>query len=60
MQVESGCVSLPDQAQKVPGCKVHLGDRPIQITLNRAMGALTTLQKLRLAWCLLTSKDPIT
>ena len=48
------------QAQRVPGCKVHLGDRPIQITLNRAMGALTSFQKLRLAWCLLTSKDPIT
>ncbi|XP_022095909.1 traB domain-containing protein-like [Acanthaster planci] len=48
------------EAQKVPGCKVHLGDRPIQITLNRAMGALTIFQKLRLAWCLLTSKDPIT
>ncbi|XP_038061330.1 traB domain-containing protein-like [Patiria miniata] len=48
------------EAQKVPGCKVHLGDRPIQITLNRAMGALTIVQKLRLAWCLLTSKDPIT
>ncbi|XP_033646610.1 traB domain-containing protein-like isoform X1 [Asterias rubens] len=48
------------EAQKVPGCKVHLGDRPIQITLNRAMGALTSFQKLRLAWCLLTSKDPIT
>ncbi|XP_072027334.1 traB domain-containing protein-like [Amphiura filiformis] len=48
------------EAQKIPGCKVHLGDRPIQITLNRAMGALTPWQKLRLAWYLITSKDPIT
>jgi pheromone shutdown-related protein TraB len=48
------------EAMKVPGCKVHLGDRPINITLKRALAALGTLQKLRLGWNILTSKDSIT
>jgi len=47
------------QARKIPGCRVHLGDRPIGITLRRALGALTWYQKLRLAWYLITSKEPI-
>ncbi|XP_071492091.1 traB domain-containing protein-like [Diadema antillarum] len=48
------------EAHTVPGCKIHLGDRPIQITLKRAMASLSPWQKLRLAWYLLTSKEPIT
>jgi len=48
------------EAMKVPGCKVHLGDRPINITLKRALAALGPLQKLRLVWNILTSKDSIT
>lgn len=48
------------EAQLVPGCKIHLGDRPIQITLKRAMASLSPWQKLRLAWYLITSKEPIT
>lgn len=48
------------EAMKVPGCKVHLGDRPINITLKRALAALGPLQKLRLGWNILTSKDSIT
>eukprot|EP00057_Strongylocentrotus_purpuratus_P032516 XP_787913.2 PREDICTED: traB domain-containing protein [Strongylocentrotus purpuratus] len=48
------------EAQTVPGCKLHLGDRPIQITLKRAMASLSPWQKLKLAWYLITSKEPIT
>ena len=65
------------EAMKVPGCKVHLGDRPINITLKvifldllpdgnadfcqqRALAALGPVQKLRLGWNILTSKDSIT
>ena len=48
------------EAIKVPGCKVHLGDRPINITLKRALAALGPLQKLRLGWNILTNKDSIT
>ncbi|XP_071961496.1 traB domain-containing protein-like [Antedon mediterranea] len=48
------------EAQQIPGCKLNLGDRPIQITLNRAMAKLSVWQKMRLAWFMITSKDPIT
>ena len=45
------------QAQKVPGCQVVLGDRPVGITLKRAISSLSPWKKIRLAWSLLTSKD---
>ncbi|XP_023231893.1 traB domain-containing protein-like isoform X1 [Centruroides sculpturatus] len=47
------------EAKKVPGCLVQLGDRPIQITLQRALSSLSWWQKLRLAWYMLTCKEPI-
>lgn len=47
------------EARKTPGCQIHLGDRPIQVTLSRAMGALSIWQKMKLAWHLITTKDPI-
>ncbi|CAF4115558.1 unnamed protein product, partial [Rotaria sordida] len=48
------------EAQKVPGCNLVLGDRPVGITLKRAINSLSTWKKIRLAWSLLTSKDKIT
>jgi len=48
------------EAKKVPGCMVHLGDRPINITLKRALAALSPWQKMRLGWNILTSRDSIT
>ncbi|XP_048244639.1 traB domain-containing protein-like [Haliotis rufescens] len=47
------------ESRRVPGCRLQLGDRPIQITLKRALAALSLWQKIRLAWYLITSKDPI-
>lgn len=47
------------EARHVPGCRLHLGDRPIQITLKRALAALSVWQKFKLAWYLIFSKDPI-
>lgn len=47
------------EAEKVKGCLLHLGDRPLQITLQRALAALSIWQKLRLAWHMITAKDPI-
>nr|KAG5711365.1 hypothetical protein BaRGS_006062 [Batillaria attramentaria] len=47
------------EARHVPGCRLQLGDRPIQITLKRALGALSVWQKMKLAWYLITTKDPI-
>lgn len=48
------------EAKSVPGCMVHLGDRPISITLKRALSALSPWQKVRLGWNILTSRDSIT
>ncbi|CAG0882544.1 unnamed protein product [Darwinula stevensoni] len=47
------------EAKNVPHCIVQLGDRPIQITLQRALGSLGLRQKIKLAWHLITCKDPI-
>jgi len=48
------------QARLLPDCEVRLGDRPIQITISRALSALSIWKKLRLAYNLLTSKGTIT
>lgn len=48
------------EAKHIPGCLVHLGDRPIQITLKRALASLTCWQKVKLAFNLLTTKENIT
>ena len=48
------------EAQKLSGCIVQLGDRPINITLKRAIGSLGPWQKLKMAWNILTNNDPIT
>ena len=48
------------EAHSVPGCLVHLGDRPINITLKRALGSLSIWQKIKLGFNILTSKDSIT
>jgi len=48
------------EAKAVPGCLVHLGDRPINITLKRAISALSAWQKVKLGWNILTSKESIT
>jgi pheromone shutdown protein TraB len=47
------------QARKVPNCQVHLGDRPINITLQRALSSLSWWQTTKLTWHILTSRDPI-
>ncbi|XP_062058629.1 traB domain-containing protein isoform X1 [Lepus europaeus] len=49
----------PLQASKVPFCKFHLGDRPIPVTFQRAIAALTFWQKVKLAWGLCFLSDPI-
>ena len=48
------------EAQKDSGCNVVLGDRPVGITLKRAINSLSTWKRIRLAWSLLTSKEKIT
>lgn len=49
------------EAKKLKGgCKFILGDRPIQITLRRALASLSLWQRLKLAYAILCSKEPIT
>lgn len=47
------------EATKIQKCLVHLGDRPINITLQRALSSLTWWQTIKLVWNLLRSKEPI-
>ncbi|UYV80704.1 hypothetical protein LAZ67_19001449, partial [Cordylochernes scorpioides] len=48
-----------EEAKKVPGCLVQLGDRPIHLTLRRVLAYLSLWQKVKLAWYLLTCKYDI-
>nr|CAG4634970.1 EOG090X0AQH [Alona affinis] len=47
------------EARDVSGCRIHLGDRPIHVTLQRALAALSVWQKLKLVWHLLLNRNPI-
>lgn len=47
------------EAKKVNHCAIQLGDRPIHITIQRAVAKLSWFQTLKLCWRLMTSKDPI-
>lgn len=47
------------EARNVPGCRIHLGDRPIHITLHRALAALSLWQKAKLVWHLLLNRSSI-
>ncbi|CAL8108596.1 unnamed protein product [Orchesella dallaii] len=48
------------EARNIPGCVLLLGDRPFNITISRALSALTFGQKVKLAWQFLTSNEDIT
>ncbi|TRY75646.1 hypothetical protein TCAL_12141 [Tigriopus californicus] len=49
-----------NEARKIPGCMIHLGDRPIDITMKRAMGSLTLWQKIRFSLNVLFSSETVT
>lgn len=48
------------EANKIPDCRIHLGDRPINITLQRAIKSLTLWQTIKLVWKLLSFDENIT
>ncbi|XP_011881402.1 PREDICTED: traB domain-containing protein isoform X2 [Vollenhovia emeryi] len=48
------------EAKNVPNCIVHLADRPLSITMQRAMRLLSWWQTIKLGYQLLILKDPIT
>ncbi|XP_033233151.1 traB domain-containing protein isoform X2 [Drosophila pseudoobscura] len=39
-----------EEIHKLPGCILHLGDRPIRITIYRALRALSLWQTMKLVW----------
>ncbi|XP_048740428.1 traB domain-containing protein-like [Ostrea edulis] len=47
------------EAQKIPRCKLHLGDRPIQITLQRAFSLLSVWQLIKFIWHAWNFDEPI-
>lgn len=48
------------EATKIPNCIVHLGDRPINITLQRAILGLSLWQTMKLVWKLMSFDENIT
>jgi pheromone shutdown protein TraB len=48
------------EATKIPNCLVHLGDRPINITLQRAIKGLSLWQTLKLVYKLMSFDEEIT
>lgn len=48
------------EATKIPNCLVHLGDRPINITLQRAIRGLSLWQTLKLVYKLMSFDEEIT
>lgn len=49
-----------EEVKKVPNCIVHLADRPINITMKRAIRLLSWWQTIKLGWHLVIMKEPIT
>jgi pheromone shutdown protein TraB len=48
------------EALKIPGCKVILGDMPVDITLSRGFNSLPWYRKIKLGWTLLTTDHKMT
>lgn len=47
------------EAIKIPGCHVMLGDRPVDITLRRAIATLSTWQKIKMTYNCLFSNEKL-
>ena len=47
------------EAQRLSGCIVQLGDRPINITLKRAISTIGFWQILKLSWNIMSTKEVV-
>lgn len=47
------------EAKQIPNCFIQLGDRPIKTTVLRALAKLSWFQRIKLAWHLLFTNDPV-
>lgn len=45
--------------RKIPGCRLHFGDRAVEVTLQRAFSTFSIWQKLKFAVCVLKDLGPI-
>lgn len=48
------------EASKVPGCIIHLGDRPLEVTLRRVIASLSYWDLIKTVFNLLMDNQPIT
>lgn len=46
-----------EEVHQLPSCKLQLGDRPINITLQRALHGLSMWQTIKVLWRLITSNE---
>lgn len=46
-----------EEVHRLPGCMLQLGDRPINITLQRALRALSLWQTMKLVWRLTSTQS---
>ncbi|CAJ0601675.1 unnamed protein product [Cylicocyclus nassatus] len=51
------CRAAHKAAMQTPLCRLVLGDRPIQVTLQRALGSLTLREKIKFSWHLIVSHN---
>ncbi|KYQ48492.1 TraB domain-containing protein [Trachymyrmex zeteki] len=49
-----------EETKSVPNCIIHLADRPINITMQRAIRSLSWWQTIKLGWNVAVMKDSIT
>ncbi|XP_015784086.1 traB domain-containing protein [Tetranychus urticae] len=47
------------EAKQIPGCVIHLGDRPVHITLTRGISSLNFWQKMKLIYSILSNNESI-
>ncbi|XP_066581050.1 traB domain-containing protein isoform X2 [Prorops nasuta] len=48
------------EGQKIPNCEIQLGDRPINITIQRAIKSLSWWETIKFTWSILTTNKKIT
>ena len=53
------CITASQEAKKISGCKVVVGDRPINITLKRAISTIGFWQILKLSWNIMSTKEVV-
>lgn len=48
------------ECSQIPGCRLVLGDRPIDITMKRAVASLSLWQRIKFVWAIITCNETIT